>query len=45
MARTWPGDPFDFCWMPDIGLKLDDLAADAEKEDWENHATPSQNKR
>jgi hypothetical protein len=43
MATTWPDDLFDFCFIPDIGNRLDELAEhEAEKEDWEYHTTTSQ---
>jgi hypothetical protein len=40
--NTWPEDLFDFCFMPDIGDRLSDLADEAENEDWEYHKTDSQ---
>lgn len=39
---NWPEDLADFAFIPDIGVQLDALAQEAEKEDWEYHNSTSQ---
>lgn len=41
MPDVWPDDLFEFSFVPDTNDHLAELAAEAEKEDWEYHRTPS----
>lgn len=39
---TWPENFFDFAFIPDIARSLEELAQDAELEDWSYHYTSSE---
>jgi hypothetical protein len=39
--ETWPEELFDFAWFPEIDDRLQELAGEAEAEDWEYHNTSS----
>jgi hypothetical protein len=42
---TWPEDIFDFAFFPDRESNLNDLAEQAEDEDWDYHSTPTMHSR
>lgn len=41
MRDMWPEDLFDFAFLPEIDDRLQELATEAEKEDWEYHRAES----